>query len=389
MKQSKNKFFTVVVSMLIGAIMMILLVPSLFDSGILNLTNDQKVNAQTTDNTKAQAQNITVDVSTGIIDAINKVSDAVVEVINYQNSNIWSNTEQSATGSGVIYKQENGSAYIVTNNHVVEGANSLEVLLSDGTKVDAHLVGKDPLTDLAVIKINDDHVKKVATFGSSDNLKIGEPVVAIGNPLGTEFAGSATQGIVSGLKRSIPIDLDHNGSTDWQTEVIQTDAAINPGNSGGALVNIQGQVIGINSMKIAQESVEGIGFAIPVSSVKPIIQKLENYGEVKRPFIGIESRPLSDVSKYHWDHTLHLPSSVDSGLIIVNVVPMSPAEKIGLKSYDVITDIDGNKMTNLLDLRKYLYGEKEIGDKVTITYYRDGVKKKTELTLSVHESQNQ
>ena len=189
--------------------------------------------------------------------------------------------KRRGTGSGVIYKKAGNKAYVVTNQHVVEGATHLEVTLTDGTKIPAKLLGGDIWTDLAVLEIDTNHVKKIAEFGNSDVLKMGEPVMAIGNPLGTTFSGSVTQGIISGINRTIPVDINQDGIMDWQAEVLQTDAAINPGNSGGALINIAGQLIGINSMKIAQSAVEGIGLSIPINYAKPIISDLEQFGVVK------------------------------------------------------------------------------------------------------------
>ena len=196
-------------------------------------------------------------------------------------------TRETGTGSGVIYKKQGDKAYIVTNHHVVEGAEELEITFDDGRKTEGKLVGSDMWTDLAVIEIDAKLVKTVVEFGDSDALKRGETVIAIGNPLGLGFSGSVTVGVVSGKDRSIPIDFDENGTVDWYADVLQTDAAINPGNSGGALINLAGQLIGINSMKISEATVEGIGLAIPINLAIPIIEQLEKHGEVNRPTMGV------------------------------------------------------------------------------------------------------
>lgn len=313
--------------------------------------------------------------------AVEKVSAAVVGVNRIQASVFGGAMTQAGSGSGVIYKKTDGSAFVVTNNHVVEGAERVEVTLKDGTKEPAEIVGTDPLTDLAVLKIDGEHVQAVAKLGSSKDLRLGEPVLAIGNPLGQRFSGSVTMGIISGMNRNIPIDLNRDGESDWEAEVIQTDAAINPGNSGGALINVEGEVIGINSMKIAQEAVEGIGLAIPVSTVKPVIEDLEMYKEVRRPFIGVALKPLLEIPGYHWQETLKLPSEVKSGVAVLNVVPNSPAERAGLKKYDVIVALDEQRVANTMDIRRYLYSEKEIGDKLEVTFYRNGEKQTVELEL--------
>ena len=232
------------------------------------------------------------------------------------------------------------------------------------------------------MEVDASEITKVAEFGNSDTLKAGEPVIAIGNPLGLTFSGSVTQGIISGLQRTIPVDINEDGTPDWQSEVIQTDAAINPGNSGGALVNIEGQLIGINSMKIAESAVEGIGLAIPINSAIPIIEDLEHHGEVQRPYMGVELQSVSDIPGYYQQEALKLPNDVTTGVAIKDVSPNSPAQKAGLKELDVIVELDGEEIVDLIALRKHLYTEKKIGDKMDVKYYRNGKLETTELTLS-------
>ncbi|GGD01560.1 S1C family serine protease [Pontibacillus salipaludis] len=317
-----------------------------------------------------------------VVQAVSKASDAVVGVTKYEQSQLFAENNKAGTGSGVIYKKENGEAYVVTNHHVIENAQSIDVTLSDGEKVEAELLGSDSLTDLAVLKIDAEHVKQVAEFGSSSNLQVGETAIAIGNPLGLEFAGSVTKGIISGLERTMPVDLNKDGRADYQTEVLQTDAAINPGNSGGALINSAGQVIGINSMKIAQQEVEGLGFAIPSETAKPIIEDLERNGEVSRPFIGVSTMDLSSVSAYHIENTLKLPGDIKGGVLVADVEQGSPAAQANLQQYDVIVGADGEEISNLVDLRKYMYEEKEVGDSMELSFYRDGAKQSVTITLS-------
>ncbi|MBA2874360.1 S1C family serine protease [Thermaerobacillus caldiproteolyticus] len=391
-KQKGNRggwFLSALVGAILGALLIMISIPALSKWNVLPYDITPKESEQAgkeeagTTKQPAVQQNVAVNVSSQVTKAIDKVSDAVVGVVNIQEANFWSQgDEEAGTGSGVIYKKANGKAFIVTNHHVVENASQLEVSLKDGTRVPAKLLGSDLLTDLAVLEIDAKHVKKVAEFGNSDTVKPGEPVIAIGNPLGLQFAGSVTQGIISGTNRTVEVDLDQDGLPDWNAEVLQTDAAINPGNSGGALVNIEGQVIGINSMKIAQEAVEGIGFAIPINSALPIISDLEKYGQVRRPYMGVELRSLSDISSYHLQATLHLPKDVTEGVAVIQVVPMSPAAQAGLKQFDVIVALDGKKIRNVLELRKYLYTKKSIGDKMTVTFYRDGEKRTVTMKLT-------
>ncbi|MDF2607394.1 MAG: Trypsin-like protein serine protease, contains C-terminal domain, Do-like protein, partial [Bacillales bacterium] len=288
---------------------------------------------------------------------------------------------EAGTGSGVIYQMSGDKAFIVTNNHVVEGASKVEVSLSDGRRISAKVLGTDIYTDLAVLEIQSKYVKSVAELGNSGTLKVGEPAVAIGNPLSLNFSGSVTQGIISGLERTVPVDLDGNGTYDWEVEVLQTDAAINPGNSGGALINIEGDVIGINSMKIRQEAVEGIGLAIPMDIAKPIISSLQKHGEVHRPYMGVELRSVGEIPEHNQRETLNLPVSVKDGIVIMSVIQGSPAEAAGLQKYDVVTKLDGKEVSNVIQLRKVLY-QKEVGDSMEVEYYRGGKKLSTKMKLS-------
>ncbi len=195
-----------------------------------------------------------------------------------------------------------------------------------------------------------------------------------------------TQGIISGLDRSVAVDSNNDGTEDWVTEVLQTDAAINPGNSGGALINANGEIVGINSMKIAQEEVEGIGFAIPIDAAKPIINQLETTGKVERPYIGIGAVSLDQVPQVNAQETLNLPEDVTQGVVLAQVVESSPAADAGLQEYDVVTKIDDQDITSMVDLPSYLYSDKNIGDEVTVTYYRDGKKETTKLTLAKEQN---
>ena len=311
-------------------------------------------------------------------EAVNKVGPAVVSVINLKTSGDFFSTEQvqQGTGSGIIFQKANGKALIVTNNHVIEGGSSFKVNISsedgDHHEVDAKLLGSDQYTDLAVLEIDDKYVTKVAEFGNSDSLKAGEPAIAIGNPLG--LGRSITVGVISSPKRTIEV------SSNMATDVIQTDAAINPGNSGGALVNVAGQVIGINTLKISDQGVEGLGFAIPVNEARPVIESLVKDGKVQRPYLGLSLIDLSNLPVYVLEE-LRLPGSVREGVAVAEVVPSSPADQAGLQPRDVIVALDGQEISSSSELRKYLYTKKEIHQKVNVTYYRHGEKQTTSIAL--------
>ncbi|MED4202704.1 S1C family serine protease [Neobacillus mesonae] len=379
-------FFAGLVGVILGAILVIILVPALSERGILESDQRAAESTDTSGDQKVIHQQISYDVKTDTTKAINKTADAVVGINNIQSTSFWTDNnnsdETAGTGSGVIYRKAGGKAFVVTNHHVVEGATRLEVSMSDGTKIPAKLLGSDIWTDLAVLEIDGAKIKKVAEFGDSDSLKVGEPVIAIGNPLGPTFSGSVTQGIISGLKRTIPVDINQDGIVDWQSEVLQTDAAINPGNSGGALINMAGQVVGINSMKIAQNAVEGIGLSIPINSAKPIIRDLESFGSVKRPYMGVDLKSVDEIPAYYQQEALKLPRDVTHGVAIRQVVPGSPAAHAGLEELDVIVEMDGVKISDVIDLRKHLYQDKKIGEKMTIKFYRDGKLHETSLTLT-------
>ncbi|GGE62496.1 S1C family serine protease [Priestia taiwanensis] len=306
---------------------------------------------------------------------IQEAKKSVVGITSYQSMGSFFGSEygdkEAGSGSGVVYKKEGDKAYIITNNHVVAGAKKLEVKLDDGTKLEAKLLGGDPWLDLAVLEVDGKQVQHVAKFGNSDDVLVGEPAIAIGNPLGF-LEGTVTRGIISSKERLIPMDIDENGSPDWEAQVIQTDASINPGNSGGALLNAKGEVIGINSSKIAKQSVEGIGFAIPINVAKAPVESLEKHGEVKRPYLGVGLYPLEAISNQARAERLRLPNDVTSGVIVESVEAESPAEEAGLKMYDVIVSFDDQPIKSVVDLRKHLFEKKQVGESMKVSYYRDG-----------------
>jgi serine protease Do len=397
-KQSGNRggyFFASIVGAILGAMLVVLSIPALSNQGFLPYHVQPNQNQPADGNNDNQdnfiQQQVSYDVNSDTTKAIDKAADAVVGINNIQNSNFWSDEAgddqgPAGTGSGVIYKKAGDKAYVVTNQHVVEGATQLEVTLNDGTKIPAKLLGGDVWTDLAVLEIDASKIKKVAEFGNSDALKMGEPVMAIGNPLGATFSGSVTQGIISGINRTIPVDINQDGIMDWNAEVLQTDAAINPGNSGGALINIGGQLVGINSMKIAQNAVEGIGLSIPINYVRPIINDLEQFGVVKRPYMGVDLKSVAEIPGYYQEEALKLPRDINYGVALRQVVPNSPASQAGLQELDVIVEMDGETIHDVIDLRKHLYQETKVGDQMEVKYYREGKLKTTTITLAEDRS---
>lgn len=363
-----------------------------FASSTLTQGNSTSNQANTTSLSNVQYTN-----DTSTTQAVEKVQDAVVSVINYQTqssnslSSIFGNIESSdelavaGEGSGVIYKKDGDTAYIVTNNHVISGAEKIDILLASGEKLSGELVGADTYSDIAVIKIAADKVTTIAEFANSDTIKVGETAIAIGSPLGSVYANTVTQGIISSLSRTVTSQTE-DGQT-ISTNAIQTDTAINPGNSGGPLINIQGQVIGINSSKITSSSVsssgvavEGMGFAIPSNDAVQIINQLETNGKVTRPALGVQMVNLTDLSTSQLEKAGLANTDLTSGVLIVSTQSGLPADG-KFEPYDIIIEIDGETIENKSDLQSELY-KHQIGDTITVTYYRNNKKMTVDIKLT-------
>jgi S1-C subfamily serine protease len=296
-----------------------------------------------------------------IIEIAEKIGPAVVGVSTRRQAYdwFWGAYEIPGVGSGVIFDPK---GYILTNDHVVHGARTITVTLHDGRQVQGELVGTDPSTDLAVVKINETNLP-VAPLGDSENLRVGELAVAIGNPLGLELQRTVTAGIISALNRTIQTE---DGNV--LEGLIQTDASINPGNSGGPLVNSSGQVIGINTAKATQA--EGIGFAIPINVAKPIVEELITHGKIITPWLGIIGGTVTrEIATYY-----NLP--VDKGVLVAEIVPGSPADQAGLRQGDVITAFNLIAIETIEDLTGALE-KARVGDKVQLTVVRQGGNRQT------------
>ncbi|RST72784.1 PDZ domain-containing protein [Siminovitchia acidinfaciens] len=342
-------------------------------------TSHSEQRAENTSNLPVQKVQASVN---SLADIVEQSSKAVVGVVNKrkQNDRYLNSTEVTAgTGSGVIYKKTDHEAYIVTNNHVIEGAGKIGVSLYDGKEVKADLIGTDPLTDIAVLKIKGNYDIKPLKFGDSDSLRAGDQVVAIGNPLGLDLSRTVTQGIVSAVNRTIQVNTS---AGDWDLNVIQTDAAINPGNSGGALINASGELVGINSLKISEGGVEGLGFAIPSNEVTTITEELIKNGQVVRPYLGVSVVGLSKVPAFYLQD---LPETVQEGVVVASVDKNSDIAKAGLHAEDVIVSINGEPIKDESSLRKFLYTKASIGDQVTLKVYRKGEKRKFTAKLASNQ----
>ena len=364
-----------------------------FLGGILGTFLTLQTSHSSTSNTESkQVHSTTVKTAykntTSTSEAVDKVKNAVVSVITYSDSSNQglfekednSDSQISSEGSGVIYKKEGKYAYLVTNTHVINGAKKVDILLADGNKVPGEVVGSDVYSDIAVVRISADKATAVAEFGDSNQLTVGETAIAIGSPLGTDYANSVTQGIISSQGRNVKLKADNGQNI--STRALQTDAAINPGNSGGPLINIQGQVIGITSSKISnngQTSVEGMGFAIPANDVVNIIKQLEEKGKVVRPALGIQMMDLSNLSTSDLSQ-LKLPEKISGGVLVRSTLENMPASD-KLQRYDVITKIDDTTIESTADLQSALYSH-QINDTIKVTFYRDGKQQTTSIKLT-------
>lgn len=308
----------------------------------------------------------------GISAAVDKVYDAVVMIKNLQSGKV------SSTGSGFVYKVDSKYGYIITNEHVVNGASSLTVVLTNDKEVEATKLGGDEYLDIAVLRIPVKEVLKVATIGSTKDLKLGDTIFTIGSPVGEEYYNTVTSGIISGIDRMVTVSV--NSQSDWIMKVSQVDAAINPGNSGGPLMNSNGEVIGVNSLKLVDNSIEGMGFSIKIEDAMAHVEELEQSKSIERPMLGISLLNVTDTGTLQ-SYGISLPNNVESGVVVVSVVEGSGASKSGLEKGDVITKIDDEEVVNAAYLKYVLYKYK-VGDKITVTYQRNGKTKTTTVTLS-------
>lgn len=313
-------------------------------------------------------QNMTVNSAGEVIDTVRKVEPAVVTVVTNLDMGNAFGGEAQASGSGVVISQD---GHIITNNHVIESAQSVYVIYDDGTRHDASVVGADPVTDIAVLKV-DGQVPAVAPFGDSSALQLGEWVIAIGSPLGN-YRGSVTVGVVSGLNRKVAL----------QEQLVQTDAAINHGNSGGPLINLAGQIIGINTL-VVRDTVggapaEGLGFAVPSNTVRSVAEQLISRGRIEYPFIGVTYTEVTPQIASEMNLT------TKRGVIVTQITSGSPAARAGLQQQDVVTAIDANQIDEDNSLRSILF-KYRVGDTVTLTIERGGQILQVKLTLVARPS---
>lgn len=309
--------------------------------------------------------------------AVDKIYDAVAMVSAYQNDTL------TSTGSAFVYKTDDNYGYLLTNYHVIDGADSVTLTMSDDTEAEATVLGGDEYLDLAVLRVDRSNVSMVANIGTSEDMNLGDTVFTVGTPMGEEYRGTVTSGILSGKDRMVSVSVSNSNSNDWVMRVLQFDASINPGNSGGPLLNANGEVIGICSLKLVDDEIEGMGFAIPIEYAMNHIESLENGEEISWPVLGVSMVNVSDTASLY-RNGINIDRNITEGVVVVQAERGSGAYEAGLTTGDVITAIDGKKVEDSAYLRYELY-QHQAGDTIEITYIRDGREHTTNVTLSASE----
>lgn len=317
-------------------------------------------------------------VENSISSSVDKVYDSTVVISAY------SSGKQISTGTGFIYKKAKGMAYIMTNNHVIDGADKAQIEFNNSDrKIDAKIVGGDKYADIAVLTIDDNSEYKIVEIGNNETLKLGDTIFTIGTPMGSNYKGTVTKGILSGKDRMVEVNVTGN-TADYYMKVMQIDAAVNPGNSGGPLCDVSGKVIGVISLKIVEDRVEGMGFAIPIEDALNYASIIEEGGQISRPYIGIS---MADLSQEYllWQNRITIPEEVEEGIAVITVDVGGPASKAGLKKGDIIIKLGGEDTSSLAEFRYELY-KHEVGEKVEVEFYRDGKLQKATITLGKNQS---
>ena len=366
----------IIVSFVIGGVLTFVIIGG--DDLISN--NSSSTNSGLTCSS-ADCTKVVVDES-GISEAVQKVYDGVLMVRNYQNN------EVASTGTGFVYKIDGDNAYVMTNQHVVEGADRVTLITSNDEEIEGEVLGGDSYVDIAVVRIKSYDGIKALQLGNSENANLGDLVFTIGSPLGYEYRGSVSTGHLAGKDRLVSVSTDSNTSgSDWVMKVLQTDAAINPGNSGGPLMNTNGEVIGVISMKLVQTEVEGMGFAIPIEYINSKIETLEKGESIEWPLLGVSMINVSD-AKNSYRYNYNISNDIDSGVVVAGIQSGSGAADSDLKEGDIITKLNGEEVADSAYLRYELY-KYSVGDTIEITYIRDGKEHTTKVVLTSSNSSNQ
>lgn len=348
MKNKLNYLIGIIISLFVGCICTLIVLNN------FNLLGEKEKIEKT-------VSEVNITESNTLTSSINKIYDAVVVVQTYKNGKL------SSTGTGFYYKKDSKNGYIITNHHVIEDGDSIKVVNTSDVSSNAKLLGSDEYLDIAILSVDASSVLKIATLGDSSKVNVGDTVFTVGSPLGIKYRGTVTKGILSGKNRQVTVSLS-NGS--FILDVLQTDAAINPGNSGGPLLNINGEVIGVTSLKLVEDEIEGMGFALPIESVKNSLKKLEKGEKIERPVFGTQLIDVSG-SAYLKRYGVDVPDNIEYGAIILSVDDNTPASRANLKKGDIILKINNEKITDTAHFRYCLY-KYNIEDTVNLTYIRNG-----------------
>lgn len=364
-KENLKTIFLVIFSFVMGGIIMFALLKwTPLVSQILGTTGNTVV---TRNDTQVYEKN-------SLAAAVDKIYDAVAMVSAYQKDTL------ASTGSAFVYKTDDKYGYLLTNYHVVEDADSVKITMADNTEVDASVLGGDEYLDLAVLRIDKSAVSMVANIGTSEDMKLGDTIFTVGTPMGEEYQGTVTSGILSGKDRMVSVSVTNTTTgNDWVMRVLQFDASINPGNSGGPLLNANGEVIGICSLKLVDDDIEGMGFAIPIEYAMNHIESLEKGEEISWPVLGVSMINASDTAGLYRNQ-INIDRNITEGVVVVQAERGSGAYDAGLTTGDVITKIDGKEVKDSAYLRYELY-QHQAGDTIKITYIRDGKENTADVKL--------
>lgn len=363
-KENLKNIFLVVFSVVMGGVIMFALLK--WTPLINDVLGNSGGNVVTRNDTQVYEKN-------SLAAAVDKIYDAVAMVSAYQNDTLIS------TGSAFVYKTDNNYGYLLTNYHVVEGADSITLTMSDDTEAEATVLGGDEYLDLAVLRVDKSNVSMVANIGNSEDMSLGDTVFTVGTPMGEEYRGTVTSGILSGKDRMVSVSVSNSNSNDWVMRVLQFDASINPGNSGGPLLNANGEVIGICSLKLVDDEIEGMGFAIPIEYAMNHIESLEKGEEIEWPVLGVSMVNANDTTGLY-RNGITIDRNITEGVVVVQAERGSGAAEAGLTTGDVITAIDGEEVADSAYLRYELY-QHQAGDTIKITYIRYGKENTVDVTL--------
>ena len=367
-KENLKTVFLVIFSFVMGGVIMFALLKwTPLVSEVLGSSGDTIV---TRNDTQVYEKN-------SLAAAVDKIYNAVAMVSAYQGDSL------SSTGSAFVYKTEGNYGYLLTNYHVVDGASKVVVTMSDDKEAEATILGGDEYLDLAVLRIDKSNISLVANIGTSEDMKLGDTVFTIGTPMGEEYRGTVTSGILSGKDRMVSVSVSNSNSSDWIMRVLQFDASINPGNSGGPLLNANGEVIGICSLKLVDDEIEGMGFAIPIEYAMNHIESLEKGEKIAWPVLGVSMVNASDTASLYRNGIM-IDRNITEGVVVVQAERGSGAYEAGLTTGDVITKIDGKEVEDSAYLRYELY-QHQAGDTIQVTYIREGKEHTVDVKLSASE----